>query len=398
MLIEVHTEGAVRNRYLAIDSSIAGAAHGGLRIAEDVTAELLVAAARTMTLKYGWAGLPVGGAKAGLLMPPDTTALDRAMKLRDFGMAIKPYLRTRAYVPGEDMGTTKEDVRAVLAAAGVRPKPGSLMFTASGTYTGIGLCAAAMAVASSLDLPIKGLRVTIEGFGNVGAAAARRFHNAGVKVLAVSTVKGAVYNEKGLDVPALLSLRRRYGEDAVLRPDAGDKLPVQELAAIESDVLCPCAIMHSITADNVRSIKARIICPGANVPATDDAEELLNERQVVVIPDFVANCGGVLGSSMSRAGLGRDEVSRMVHRRLYKQTSLLIVDAHEQRRTLRDVATEVALQRFEEQKADYEQKSPVKSFTRFAVGIYRSGIIPRPLLAPLGRRYYEEWERRHGLL
>lgn len=271
------------------------------------------------------------------------------------------------------------------------------MFTASGMYTGVGVCAAGLAAAESLELPAKGLRVTIEGLGNVGASVARRFHNAGAKVIAVSTVKGAVYNENGLDVPALLSLRRRYGDDAVLRPLAGDAMPPETLASIPADVLCPCAIMHSITIDNARSIRARVVCPGANVAVTEEAEPLLYESEVVLVPDFVANGGGVLGSSMYRAGLGRDEIAKRVQRRLHEQTSLLIVDAREQRRTLREVATEIALQRFDEAKARYEEKSPVQTFARLAVGVYRRGVIPRPLLAPLGRRYYDALARRHWL-
>ncbi len=106
-LIEVHIEGAVPvTGYLALDSFVGGAAHGGLRIANDVTADRLRQAARTMTLKYGWAGLPVGGAKAGLLVSPDATELDRALMLRAFGEAISPYLRNGVYVPGEDMGSS----------------------------------------------------------------------------------------------------------------------------------------------------------------------------------------------------------------------------------------------------------------------------------------------------
>ena len=390
MLFEVHTDtDSPVTGYLVIDSSVSGESHGGLRIADDVTAERLQLAARTMTLKYGWAGLPVGGAKAGLLMSPNTSDLDRALMLRAFGRAIEPHLRTGAYVPGEDMGSTVDDIRAVLKAAGLKPKPRSLMYTASGVFTGVGVCATALAIAESLDLPAKGLRVTIEGFGNVGASAARRFHSAGAKVVGISTIKGALYNENGLDVPALLSLRRRSGDDAVLDREFGDAAPSQALITLPADVFCPCANMHSITIENVRSLQARVVCPGANVPATEEAEAVLDQQQVVVVPDFVANCGGVLGSSMSRAGLGRQEVTTILQQRAHDRTSLLILDAREQRLTLRELATELALRRFAETKERYERKTPARSLMRLAVGIYRRGLIPRPLLAPLGRRYYQ---------
>jgi len=388
-LIEVHTEGVVPvTGYLALDTLVSGAAHGGLRIAADVTADRLVQAARTMTLKYGWVGLPVGGAKAGLLVSPGTSDLDRSLMLRGFGQAIRPYLKSGMYVPGEDMGSSTDDIRALLAAAGLKPSPRSLMYTASGMYTGVGVCAVGLTAAAALDLPAKDLRVVIEGFGNVGASAARHFHAAGAKIVAVSTLKGALYKESGLDVPDLLSLRRRYGDDAVLRPNVGNVVPGSSLIGLPADIFCPCAEMEGITASNAAELQARIVCPGANVPATDEAEQMLYERNVMFVPDFVANCGGVLGSSMSRAGLGREEIVDIVERRLREQMDLLIVDAREQRRTLTDMATEIAMQRFDENKAQYERKSITQSFTRLAVGVYRSGLLPRRLLAPLGRRYY----------
>lgn len=389
MLIEVHTEGAVSTTgYLALDSFVGGEAHGGLRIAADVTAERLRLAARSMTLKYGWAGLPVGGAKAGILMSPATSRLDRALMLRDFGRAIEPYLRNRRYVPGEDMGSSVDDIKAVLKAAGLTARPRSLMFAQSGLFTGVSVCAAALAAADSLNLPAKGLRVTIEGFGNVGASAAAQFHAAGALVVAVSSIKGAVYHPDGLDVPELLSLRRRMGDDAVLHRGLGTALPAESIAGLPADVFCPCAIMHGITGENAGSLRAPVVSPGANVPATEEAEEILRERGVLLIPDFVANCGGVLGSSMSRGGLGQEEITHLIQQRIRDQVSLLLLDAHEQRRTLADVATQIALQRFEVTKERYERRGPRQALMRLGVEVYRRGLIPPRLLAPLGRRYY----------
>jgi glutamate dehydrogenase (NAD(P)+) len=388
-LIEVQVDDRVPvTGYLVLDSFVGGEAHGGLRIAADVTAERLREAARTMTLKYGWAGLPVGGAKAGILVPNGTKELDRTLMIRNFGRAIEPFLTSGRYVPGEDMGSTVDDIKVLLRAAGLHPKPWSLMFAASGLYTGVGVCAAALATAAVLDLPAKDLRVSIEGFGTVGSSAARRFHQAGAKVVAVSTIKGGLYDENGLDVPALLSLRRRHGDDCVLRYEKGEALKSTSLVAVPAHVFCPCGVMHSITMENVGSVRAGIVCPGANVPATDEAQTVLEERGVAFIPDFVANCGGVMGSSMSRAGLQRDEVAAIVARRLHEKTELLVIDAREQQRTLRDMATELSLRDFAEAKARYEQKSATQALLRLGVGIYRRGLVPRPLLRPLGRRYY----------
>ncbi len=388
-LIEVQVGGTVPTTgYLALDSFVAGEAHGGLRIASDVTPERLALAAHAMTLKYGWVGLPVGGAKAGLLISPDTSRLDRALMLRAFGKAIEPYLRKRTYVAGEDMGSTVEDIKVMLQAAGLKATPGSLRHAESGAYTGVSVCASALMAAESLNMEAKDLRVLIEGFGNVGASAAARFHAAGAKVVGVSTAKGAVYNAYGLDVPEMLSLRRRLGDDAVLHRGLGEAVPVESIISLAADVFCPCATMHSITGRNVGSLQARIVSPGANVPATDEAERAMLDGGVLLIPDFVANSGGVLGSSMARAGLSQDEITQYIQDRMGEQIPLLILDAQEQRRTIRDVATEVALNRFEETRAQFERNSPVQALKRLGVGVYRSGLIPRPLLKPLGRRYY----------
>ncbi len=390
ILLEVRVEGDVRvTGYLALDSFVGGSAHGGLRIANDVSADLLQRAAHTMTLKYGWVHLPVGGAKAGIHIAPGSNSAERASALRAFGQAIRPYLRTRMYVPGEDMGSTEKDIKILLASAGLKPLPGSLMHTTSGMYTGVGVYAAGIAAASSLGLACKGLKVTIEGLGNVGASAAMWFHEAGARVIAVSTINGALFNENGLNVPQLLSERQALGDEVVLQSGFGDVLPAESLVHIPTDILCPCAIMHSITITSARSITARVICPGANVPTTDEAEETLLKRGVLFLPDFVANCGGILGSSMSRAGLRQEQVATIVNRRVAHETTNLIVAARKVNGTLHSVAIETATQRFLEAKARYEHGSPARVITRAAVGIYRRGLIPRPLLAPLGRWYYD---------
>ncbi len=390
IFLEVKIKGDVPvTGYLALDSFVGGAAHGGLRMTDDISADLLQRAAHTMTLKYGWARLPVGGAKAGIHITPGSNAAERTSALRKFGQAIGPYLRTGMYVPGEDMGSTEADIEILLASAGLRPLPESLIYTTSGMYTGVGVYAAGVAAALSLGLACKGLKVTIEGLGNVGSSAAKWFHDAGARVIAVSTINGTLLNENGLNVPQLLSERQALGDEVVLQSGFGDALPPESLVHIPTDILCPCAIMHSITIDNAGSIIASVICPGANVPMTDEAEEKLLNRGVLLLPDFVANCGGILGSSMSRAGLRREQVATIVSRRVAHETTNLIGTARQVKRSLNSVAIETATQRFLEAKSRYEHRSPARVLIRAAVGIYRRGLIPRPLLRPIGRWYYD---------
>ncbi len=390
MLIEVRCGGTPEVKgYVAVDSLVAGAAHGGLRISMDATPELLQRAARTMTLKYGWAGLPVGGAKAAIRADSASPAHERTALLLGFGSAVAPYLRSGMYVPGEDMGSSPEDIAAVLRAAGMRPLPRSLMYTSSGEYTGVGVCASALAAARHAGVPAEGMRIVVEGFGNVGSSAAFQFHRSGARVVAISTVLGGLRNDAGLDIPALVDARRELGDAVVRDARFGDCVAPDSLPATPAEVFCPCAIMHSLTMKNAGQLIARIVVPGANVPYTEEADRVLQARGVLAIPDFVANCGGVMGSSMSRGGLAQDRVASVVARRVGGETERLLCAAAEEQRSVRSVATELALKRFYEAKQRYEGRSPGKVAVRAAVAAYRHGLVPRPLLARAAGWYYD---------
>ena len=389
-LVEIKTDAPCpMTGYLAIDSLVGGAAHGGLRIALDVSPELLRSAAHTMTLKYGFARLPVGGAKAAIHADPELPAAQREALLDAFGRAIQPFLRTGTYVPGEDMGSSPDDIRRVLRAAGVKPLTQNLMYATSGLYTGVGVCSSALAAAHAIGLATLGVRVAIEGFGSVGSAAAASFYERGASVVAVSTSRGAVYNEKGLDIPRMLQSRRQLGNTVVLDRSLGESIEPDSLASLDVDILCPCAIMHSITSRNAQSVQARILCPGANVPISDEAEVTLEQRGILCIPDFVANCGGVLGSSMSRAGLSSPRAMRVVSRRIETETAHVIDTARRHKRTLRSVASEIASERFEQMKSQYETRSLSQASFRAAVGVYRRGLIPGVLVSPVAGWYFD---------
>lgn len=390
-LVEIRTDTPCpMTGYLAIDSLVGGAAHGGLRVALDTSPELLRSAARTMTLKYGFARLPVGGAKAAIHADPELPPAQRVALLEAFGRAIQSFLKTRTYVPGEDMGTGPDDIRCVLRAAGVKPLRQNIMYATSGLYTGVGVCASALAAAHAVGLATPGVRVAIEGFGSVGSSAAASFYDRGARVVAVSTSRGAVYNEEGLDIPRMLRLRRQLGNTVVLDKSLGDSIEPDSLSSLDVDIFCPCAVMHSITSRNAQWVRARILCPGANVPISDEAEVTLEQRDILCIPDFVANCGGVLGSSMSRAGLSSPKTMRVVARRIETETAHVIDTARRQESTLRSVASEIASARFQQMKSQYETTNPSRACFRAAVGVYRRGLIPGVLISPIAGWYFDK--------
>ena len=347
-----------------------------------------------MTLKYGFARLPVGGAKAGIMASLDLPSHERKAMLQSFGVALRPYLAGHIYVPGEDMGSSADDIEELMRAAGMRPLPRSLMYAASGYYTGVGVCASTVAAAHHIGIEPADLRVVIEGFGAVGASAAMAFHQLGARIVAVSTSKGGLRNDRGVDVPRLLELRTSLGNEVVNQHELGDLMAREKLSSIPCDAFVPCAIMHSIDMQRVPGFGARLLVPGANVPCTDDAERVLTERGVTVVPDFVSNCGGVLGSSISRAGLSEAEVASVVARRVADEVATLLSDATANRRTIRAVATELSTERFALAKHSYERPSAVGRLFRLGVGLHRSGLIPRPLMAPVARWYFDQRWRR----
>ncbi|MFW6056805.1 MAG: Glu/Leu/Phe/Val dehydrogenase dimerization domain-containing protein, partial [Chloroflexota bacterium] len=375
--------------YLAIDSLVDGEAHGGLRLSDDVSPDLLRAAAHTMTLKYGFSRLPVGGAKAAIIVPADLPPEKRRLLLHAFGRALRPYLSTGAYVPGEDMGTTSDDVDELQRAAGVRPHSHGLIRTRSGQYTGTSVCSAALAMADIAGIAAEPLTVAIEGFGSVGSAAAAEFRRRGIRVIAVSTRSGAVHNEAGLDVPLMLDIRAKVGDDVVNDRSLGDPVKPEDIGALGAHIFSPCAIMHSVTAQRARTLAALIVSPGANVPYTREAERVMWERGILYLPDFVANCGGVLGSSALRAGVAHERVQDYIRRTLDTETRTLVLSAREQSRPVSEIAEEVAMERFEYGKAAYERASPSRALFRAAVGLHRRGLVPRPIASLAAERYFD---------
>jgi len=375
--------------FVAIDSTVQGRARGGLRIAADVTPEELTAAARTMTLKYGFLGLAQGGAKAGIRADGEAPVEAKQETLRGFARAAQPLLAKRLYIPDADIGTTAADIRRMMEAAGLPASRRDWRQNRSGFYTAVSCLAAARVVVARLGRSLAACRVAVEGFGQVGSALAGFLHEAGATVVGLSTSRGALYDARGLDVEALLRMAALHGSGFVDRYGAAERLDRAALLEQPVDVLFPCARRHSIHAGNVGRIGAAAVCAGANDPIDAAAERVLHERGVVVPPDFVANCGGVLGGTLEFAGVGHARIVHLLEAYVARAVASLLDRAERLGVPPRAVAEPAALAAHDRVRRAAER--PGVAGGLFAVGLdwYRRGWLPRFMVAAATPRYLE---------
>ncbi len=276
-------------------------AAGGIRMLPDITTREIFQLARAMTYKFGTLGVPIGGAKSGIWADPAIRGEERKNIMRAFGRALK------ALIPGglafgADIGTEAEDLDFIFEGAELPTQGTGLMAEKKdgepieNFVTGYGVVVAAEAACEFAGIDMKGATVAIEGFGKVGGGVARYITEAGGRVVAISTIDGMIFNEKGLDVEKLLELRKGSGDEAIRAYEGAEHLDKDKLFTLPVDVLIPGARPHVIDEKNVESVQAKVISSIANIPITDEAEERLCEKGVLVVPDFVSNAGGtVLG-------------------------------------------------------------------------------------------------------
>jgi glutamate dehydrogenase (NAD(P)+) len=376
--------------YLVVDSTVGGRSCGGLRLLPDVDEDEMRGLARAMTLKYGFLGLPQGGAKAGVRGDPEAPEPERRERLLAFSRAIAPLLCGRTYVPGADMGTNTDDVRFVLAAAGVKVRRRELRDSGqSGYYTALSVLAGARAAAAHLGFTLAGSTVAIEGFGKVGSSLAALMATAGAKVVAVSTSRGALFNSRGLDVPQLMRLAALVGSRLVETYEGAERIDNSALLELPVDMLCPCARHDSITFGNAARVTARAVCPGSNNPVTPEAEMVLFERGVLSLPDFVANCGGVLGGTMEFASVREEAIAAFMERKVGARSSWLLEEAGRLGLSPREVAVPFALRRFDLVRSQADHPNAGARLFGAGLELYRRGWIPRKAVASLSTTYFD---------
>ena len=375
--------------YVVIDSTIGGCSCGGIRLMPDIDEAEIRGLARAMTLKFGFLGLPQGGAKAGVICDPEAPQEERRQRLAEFGRTIAPLLRNRVYVPAIDMGTDNTDIRYMLKAVGIRVKRREFRSNRSGYYTAVSVFTGAKQATCYLGMNLSECTVAIEGFGKVGSALGQLLATANASVVAISTSRGAIFNPKGLDMKRLTELATAEGSKVVdLYPDA-DRIDRTALLELPVDLLCPCARHNSVHAGNVDRVVARIICSGANNPVSPEAERVLFKQGVLCLPFFVTNCGGILGGTMEFASITREQIELFIDRHIGARIGWLLEEAARQGVLPSEIAVPIALRRFDQVRRASMHPTPLRQLFGVALELYRQGCLPGPLVAALSRPYFK---------
>ncbi len=283
-----------------------GPAKGGIRYHPDVTLDEVTALAAWMTWKCAVAHIPFGGGKGGIICDPTRMSRRELESLtRRYVAEIIDAIGPEKDVPAPDVNTNDQIMAWVMntysmhvghtSTAVVTGKPiemgGSL---GRREATGRGVMIVTREAAKHLGFDIKGARVAVQGFGNVGSVSADLLSQIGAKIVAVTDWKGGVYNGDGLDIAKMLDFAKQH--KTIDGFPGGESLDNDQLFALDVEVLVPAALENQITMDNAPGIRARIVAEGANGPTTPEAHKLLHERGVFVIPDILANAGGVTTS------------------------------------------------------------------------------------------------------
>lgn len=323
---------------LVIDNTARGIGKGGTRMSPTVSVAEIARLARVMTWKWAAADLFHGGAKAGINADPDSP--DKERIVRSFARKLADQIPA-SYVAGLDMGMTEHDAAIIQdelgdrgAAVGVSEILGGVPYDQLGV-TGHGVAEAADATLQRQGRSARGIRVAIQGFGAVATAAARRLHELGARVVALSTVEGSVHDPDGLDMDQWLEARAELGDRCVTTASARQRIPHGEELLVDCDVLIPAAGQDVVDEKVAAAVRAGVLVEGANLPTTSGAREVLAEREITVVPDFIANAGGAIAAGFAmdaRRSAFRpdaDTILDVVADRSRSNTALVLESAHQ---------------------------------------------------------------------
>lgn len=342
-ILQVYEPQSDLRALLVVDNVAAGPSVGGIRMAEDVTLEECFRLARAMTMKNVAAGLPHGGGKVVVYGNPKMNTEKKERIIRALANSLRDI---KEYILAPDMGTNeqcmawiKDEVDRVV---GVPAELGGIPLDEIGA-TGWGLFHAIDVAADRLGFGLNGLRYVIQGFGAVGKHTAIFLNKHGARLVGVSDSAGAIINQDGLDVSRLLALKD-LGKSVTAYAE-GINVTADELLEVNCDVWVPAARPDIITESNVRLLQTRIIAQGANIPCTARAEKMLHERNILCLPDYIVNAGGVICAATEYQGMTQSQAMTRIEETLRHNTAHILTRTEEEKILPRQAADNFALER-----------------------------------------------------
>ncbi|MCX8193591.1 MAG: Glu/Leu/Phe/Val dehydrogenase [Nitrososphaeria archaeon] len=359
-LILVYDPDTKMRGVLVIDNTSMGPGKGGIRFQPNVTPYEIFLLARAMTWKCALAGLPFGGAKGGIVGDP--AKVDKVAWIKAYAKAIKPYVPLQ-YVAATDMGTNEMDM-AVFAheigdmkACTGKPIelggiPHELGTTGYGVAIAVDTTIKLLTKLNILNLDLKEAKIAIQGFGNVGSYTAKFLDDLGCKIVAINDVSACIHDEKGLDIPKIMkemrNLRKKIKYPELVDLVGYKKEHRDKIYHIPADIFIPAAGSYTIneeTVDYLLSSGVKLIVEAANIPTSPTAEKILREKNVLIIPDFLVNAGGVIGSYIEYIGGTVKQAFDYIRYKITNNVRQVLLRAFEEETWPRNVALEIAKMR-----------------------------------------------------
>lgn len=329
-VVKVHNQEIGLDGFLVIDNTVLGPGKGGIRMTPDVTEEEVMRLARAMTFKNALAGIPFGGAKAGIIWN-NGTALQKKQIVQGFAKAIKLFI-PKKYIAGPDVNTGELEMAQFVEATGnwrsATGKPANLCMKVFGEKgekcglphefgsTGFGVAHSTKIAAEILGINIKGAPVSIHGFGNVGSFTHKFLTQMGARVVAIADKNGATFE--------------------------GRQISHQDFWKIPVDILIPASVTDVINENNKNDIKAKLIVEAGNIPMRENIEQELFEKGIMFVPDFVANAGGVISSYAEYRGYNPKRMFETIEKKIIASTKKVIKESLSKKINPRLVATDLA--------------------------------------------------------
>jgi len=342
-IVYVHDPATGLRAIVVVDNVACGPSIGGARMQPDVSVDECFRLARAMTFKNAAARIPHGGGKAVIFANPKMDLGEKERLVRSFARAIEDI---RDYIVGPDMGTDETCMAwcrdEIGRAVGLPPELGGIPLDEIGA-TGFGLSVCAQAAQAFCDVDLDAARVVVQGFGSVGRHAARFLSEQGARLVAAADSRGGVVAEGGLDVDALIAHKATGASVAEFA--GGKAIAGDALLDVACDIFVPAARPDVIRADNMQRVSAKLILSGANIAVTEEAERALHDRGVLVVPDFIANAGGVICASVEYHGGTQTQAFAAIEEKIRVNTTTVLADAAEKGQPPRAAAQAIAERR-----------------------------------------------------